>query len=539
MLDLVLTLPASGVALPWLDDESEAAVTRAVAEALGVAGTGRVKVLGLEARYVDASLVRRLPAEKAAGAGGARNAAKSRALARVLKAYAIRLSVPVGAAVGSALVQRAAGSSGALAGPLLANVVGMLLQTSTERVVQSLATSPALLAALGLSAADLLPESISFSATLAGSLSAAAGGSGGGRSASGEDDDVDDDEALALKAVLGSGVGIGAAVVLVILIRRKRAGPQGGGRVNVRRPNLDALAPVVVVQLPSVHASAFKNNKVVGSSGPPAMMSHERQAVALFGRWGAMCDVCYEPLGAKNDRVRLCSAGHSFCRACAVRGLTVGLEKGTGARCPFGGAACVVLVDAVNALVLGTGGTTGDRGGRVGLSEKDAWRIRQSVVRDAHDTPAMWVVRPCPACPSDKPAMLQVPSALAARGGPVGCPSCMQSVCARCNVPWTAPGAPPLRTHEGVSCDAVDAARAALAAPPSAEQLSGLGIKACPHCRALIEKNDGCLHMTCRTRAGGGGCGKEFCWDCLADWEPIRRDGMHRHSPNCRWYAGR
>lgn len=40
--------------------------------------------------------------------------------------------------------------------------------------------------------------------------------------------------------------------------------------------------------------------------------------------------------------------------------------------------------------------------------------------------------------------------------------------------------------------------------------------KPCPGCRKLIEKNDGCNHMTCRRDAGG--CGHEFCWVCLVPW---------------------
>lgn len=34
--------------------------------------------------------------------------------------------------------------------------------------------------------------------------------------------------------------------------------------------------------------------------------------------------------------------------------------------------------------------------------------------------------------------------------------------------------------------------------------------KKCPNCHAAIEKNGGCMHMTCRKNAGG--CGYEFCW---------------------------
>jgi len=38
--------------------------------------------------------------------------------------------------------------------------------------------------------------------------------------------------------------------------------------------------------------------------------------------------------------------------------------------------------------------------------------------------------------------------------------------------------------------------------------------KGCPKCHRRIEKNKGCLHMTCRNP-----CGYEFCWNCLGPWE--------------------
>jgi ariadne-1 len=40
--------------------------------------------------------------------------------------------------------------------------------------------------------------------------------------------------------------------------------------------------------------------------------------------------------------------------------------------------------------------------------------------------------------------------------------------------------------------------------------------KKCPQCRSPIEKNGGCMHMTCRKNAGG--CGFEFCWLCRGPW---------------------
>lgn len=40
--------------------------------------------------------------------------------------------------------------------------------------------------------------------------------------------------------------------------------------------------------------------------------------------------------------------------------------------------------------------------------------------------------------------------------------------------------------------------------------------KRCPQCGKPIEKNGGCMHMTCRKQSGG--CGHEFCWLCRGPW---------------------
>lgn len=41
--------------------------------------------------------------------------------------------------------------------------------------------------------------------------------------------------------------------------------------------------------------------------------------------------------------------------------------------------------------------------------------------------------------------------------------------------------------------------------------------KRCPQCQKHIEKNGGCMHMTCRKEMQG--CGHEFCWLCRGPWK--------------------
>lgn len=47
--------------------------------------------------------------------------------------------------------------------------------------------------------------------------------------------------------------------------------------------------------------------------------------------------------------------------------------------------------------------------------------------------------------------------------------------------------------------------------------------KPCPNCRTPIEKNQGCIHMTCYS------CKYEFCWHCLGVWNKDKKDGYTVH----------
>ncbi|CAN0411220.1 unnamed protein product [Lampetra planeri] len=60
--------------------------------------------------------------------------------------------------------------------------------------------------------------------------------------------------------------------------------------------------------------------------------------------------------------------------------------------------------------------------------------------------------------------------------------------------------------YEGMSSDALS------------KHLAKLISKPCPSCHAQIEKNEGCLHMTCAK------CNHSFCWRCLKAWAPTHTE---------------
>ena len=73
------------------------------------------------------------------------------------------------------------------------------------------------------------------------------------------------------------------------------------------------------------------------------------------------------------------------------------------------------------------------------------------------------------------------------------CDRCEQEVCGRCL----------LAVHPG-DCDQREV-----------EYFEkNLKYRQCKQCRFVVERIEGCNHMRCR-------CGKQFCYVCGADWEPV------------------
>ncbi len=90
------------------------------------------------------------------------------------------------------------------------------------------------------------------------------------------------------------------------------------------------------------------------------------------------------------------------------------------------------------------------------------------------------------------------------------CPRCQFQICFDCLMPW----------HPYVRCE--EAAE---------EQIrtwaKGRDCCRCPACHVLIERIDGCNHVTCK-------CGHEFCWLCGADYS-----AGHFSEGRCRQFGGR
>lgn len=87
------------------------------------------------------------------------------------------------------------------------------------------------------------------------------------------------------------------------------------------------------------------------------------------------------------------------------------------------------------------------------------------------------------------------------------CCSCCYWFCFQCQTD----------AHEPLSCEQAEFWRSLSVADTLSRDWIKNFTKKCPNCMANIEKNGGCMHMTCRH------CKHEFCWICLAKW------GNHRN----------
>jgi IBR domain, a half RING-finger domain len=103
----------------------------------------------------------------------------------------------------------------------------------------------------------------------------------------------------------------------------------------------------------------------------------------------------------------------------------------------------------------------------------------------------------------------------------VRCPACLIASCQFCQKPWTKG----VSDHSGLACAAYAKQYDSCNSDQSFDSWKTKQcrfVQNCPACETVIERNDGCNHMTCR-------CGHEFCWVCGEPWS-------NQHSYFCRRY---
>ncbi|KAJ1308385.1 hypothetical protein OPQ81_004091 [Rhizoctonia solani] len=213
-----------------------------------------------------------------------------------------------------------------------------------------------------------------------------------------------------------------------------------------------------------------------------------------------MCVVCFEQAGvrfAARSPTPFCQHGATVCVSCLEQHILIAIHKSRSVdiRCPHEGCGKMLEYQDVYCSVR-------------------EWSMlayyEQLLIRREMGNTEQFVWCKNPICTSGqvhKPGPAQ-PT--------VTCHVCRQKSCYIHDRPW----------HEGMSCAEFDVKLRRYEEQDRATRSYLVkNTKSCPRCKRKIERNGGCDHMTCQPP---GGCGHEFCWECLADGD--------EHKPGCSYH---
>ncbi|XP_021627960.1 probable E3 ubiquitin-protein ligase ARI7 isoform X3 [Manihot esculenta] len=193
------------------------------------------------------------------------------------------------------------------------------------------------------------------------------------------------------------------------------------------------------------------------------------------------CGICFESFPC--EKITSAACGHPFCLSCWSGYISTTINDGPGClmlRCPDPSCWAAVGQDMIDLLASDV--------------DKDKYSryLLRSYVEDNRKT--KWC--PAPGC--------EYAVDFAAGGGSfdVSC-LCSYSFCWNCTE----------EAHRPVDCGTVS--KWILKNSAESENMNWIlaNSKPCPKCKRPIEKNQGCMHMTCTPP-----CKFEFCWLCLGAW---------------------
>ncbi|CAN6276135.1 unnamed protein product [Urochloa humidicola] len=193
------------------------------------------------------------------------------------------------------------------------------------------------------------------------------------------------------------------------------------------------------------------------------------------------CGICFESCPRSTMSTAAC--GHPFCSTCWRGYISTAINDGPGClmlRCPDPSCTAAVGQDMINALA-----DDEDK-------EKYGRYLRRSYIEDNRKT--KWC--PAPGCE------YAVEFVMGSGSYDVNC-NCSYGFCWNCTE----------EAHRPVDCATVS--KWILKNSAESENMNWIlaNSKPCPKCKRPIEKNQGCMHITCTPP-----CKFEFCWLCLGPW---------------------
>lgn len=195
------------------------------------------------------------------------------------------------------------------------------------------------------------------------------------------------------------------------------------------------------------------------------------------------CNICFETLLVSKMDVALCRQ-HYFCYQCWTGYVHTAIDSGPGSldlRCPDPACSAIVPESIINYV----------------CDESHITRYEEFELRSFVDDNKKMAWCTAPNCTSAAEAVIDVPR----EALDVQC-TCGNAFCFNCKE----------EAHRPVDCKTVR--RWLIKNSAESENMTWIlaNTKPCPKCTRPIEKNQGCMHMTCSQ------CHHEFCWLCQGPW---------------------
>lgn len=241
-----------------------------------------------------------------------------------------------------------------------------------------------------------------------------------------------------------------------------------------------------------------------------------RQAVGLldnqtvkfskYSRRNQTCGICFE--SHHRDKMKSAGCSHLYCSECWTSYISISINDGPGClalRCPEPSCPAAVDQDLIDAIA----------------SDEDKKKYSRYLVRsyiEGNNKKMKW----CPA-PGCENAVKYVLDGSGSKYYDVLC-HCSYGFCWNCTE----------ENHRPVDCDTVSKWVLKNNADANNAKWMLAKTKPCPKCNRAIEKNNGCMHMTCSSP-----CKFQFCWLCLGDWKDHNNKTGGNYACNTYEYAKR